>query len=115
MAIHVAIEGLSEDMAPMAPSVSGLGDALLALKPTSVTVDAAGIGRVVLASLQTRGLPAKALEKQPRPTLSEVSRVTELSREIEDLKRVHELREQELEHLRAYQRDIRVLIERLDR
>lgn len=95
-------------------SVAAVGDALLALKPTSVLVDTAGIGRVVLASLQARGLPAKALEKRPRPTLPEIQRCEELSAQITRLKHELELAEMDRKHLQAYQRDIRVLIERLD-
>ena len=108
---HVTVVADAEDPAF---SVAAVGDALLALQPASVLVDAAGIGRVVLASLQARGLPAKALEKRPRPTLPEIQRCEELSQQITKLKHELELAEKDLHHLRTYQRDIRVLIERLD-
>ncbi len=110
---HVTVIPYADDPAF---SVATASDAVMALKPTSVLVDCggSGIGRVLLASLQAKGLPAKALEKRERPSLLEVSRVTELTRELKDAQHEAELLKLELKMLREYQRDIRVLINRLD-
>lgn len=111
MAVHVTLDGLVEDMKP---SIAEFRERLERLQPTSITVDTGGAGRVLLAALQTRGLPATALEKRARPTLAEITRAEELSREVEALKEDARERETELRHLRDYPRDIRVLIARLD-
>lgn len=111
MAIHVTLDGLVQDMKP---SAAEFVDSLERLKPTSVTVDCAGAGRVLLAALQTRGLPAVALEKRERPALLEVQRIAELSTTITDLQTQNAEQRKELQFLRDYQRDIRVLIQRLE-
>jgi hypothetical protein len=109
MPIHVTIDPNAEGR-----SSEQLGDALVLLAPTRIEVDCGGMGRVLLASLQARGLPAVALEKRPRPVLAEVQRIEELSREVDRLKHEAELRERDLIHLRDYQRDVRILIGRLE-
>ena len=111
MAIHVSIDGLTEDIQP---SVAEFMDRLEQLRPASISVDTGGAGRMLLAALQTRGLPAHALEKRPRPTLPEITHAEALSKQVEELKQKSEKDERELKLLRDYQRDIRVLINRLD-
>lgn len=96
------------------PSVSDLMDRLAALKPTSITVDAIGPGRMLLAAMQTAGLPARALEKRPRPSLPEVTRAEELSRTLDKMRHEMELKDQELRLLREHQKHLHTLIERLD-
>jgi hypothetical protein len=109
---HVTVECTAEE--DDAFSVEAVAAELHRFAPRTIAVDTAGIGKVVLASLRARGLPATALEKRPRPTLPEVQRVEELSKQVDKLEREAELRERDLTHLREYQRDIRVLISRLD-
>lgn len=109
---HVTVECAVED--DPAFSVEAVTEALIRLNPATIQVDAAGIGRVVLASLQARGLGAVALEKRPRPVLAEVQRIEELSKEVDRLRHEAELRERDLMHLREYRADIRTLIKRLD-
>ncbi len=111
MPIHVTLDPMIED----GLTVEAIAESMVQLKPTTLTVDLADpLGRVLLASLQARGLPAQALEKRPRPVLAEVQRIEELSRDVERLKREAELHELELRHLREYQQDVRILIQRLD-
>ena len=112
VAYHVTINPLMED----GLTVEAYAEAMAALKPASISVDMAGpLGRVLLASLQARGLPAAVLEKRPRPVLGEVMRIEELSAELNKLKAQHAEQALELKFLREYRQDIRVLIERLDR
>jgi hypothetical protein len=111
MAIHVSIDGLTEDLQP---TVAEFVDRLERLQPASITVDSAGVGRVLLAALQTRGLPAHALEKRPRPTLPEIQHAEALSKEVATLKAKLEQQEQEFKQLRDYQRDIRILLNKID-
>lgn len=107
---HVTVDCTAEDPAF---SVEAVAADLSRLNPASITVDTAGIGKVVLASLQARGLPAKALEKRPRPVLAEVQRIEEISRERDAMAHKLEVAELENRHLKDYQRDIRKLIARL--
>jgi hypothetical protein len=111
VAIHVSIDGLTEDTYP---SVAEFMERIAALKPASITVDAGGTGRMLIAAMQTRGLPATALEKRPRPVLSEIQRIEELSREVKDLKATAEARDLETRLLREHQRQLRILIDRLE-
>lgn len=111
MPIHVTVDLLQED----GMTVEDVAEALARLKPATIAVDLAGpVGRTLLASLTSRGLPAAVLEKRPRPTLHEVTRITELSREVEELKRESELQKLDLRRLREYQKDVSILIQRLE-
>ena len=112
MAYHVTIDPTpSEDGEP----IEAIAEAMVRLGPASIAVDLAGsAGRVVLASLQARGLPATALEKRPRPTLPEIQRAEDLSRVVDGLRADLEDRDLELKLLREYRDDVRILIQRLD-
>lgn len=111
MPIHVTIDPVpSED----GLTVEQIAACLLQLKPASIDVDCAGPGRVVLASLQAKGLPAKALEKRPRPTLPDVERAEAESRRAAALKTELEQCEREKKLLEESLRLLRILIERLD-
>ncbi len=112
MPTHVSIDPMMED----GRTVESIAESMVQLKPTTIAVDMAGpLGRVLLASLQARGLPAVALEKRPRPVLGEVMRIEELSAALNKLQAQHAEQALELKFLREYRSDIRVLIERLDR
>lgn len=112
MAYHVIIDPIpSEDGQP----IEAIAEAMHRLAPASIAVDLAGpAGRVVLASLQARGLPATALEKRPRPVLAEVQRIEELCREKDALHATVEMQKLEIKLLREYRDDVRILIQRLD-
>lgn len=113
MAYHIAvtIDPLTEE----GRSVEQIAEAMLQLKPASITVDlGAPLGRVLLASLQAKGLPATAFEKRPRPTLPEVAHADQLSQACKELQQVIDDQRKELKHLREYQHDVRVLIQRLE-
>lgn len=116
MPFHVTIEPVPDD----GLTVEAYAEAVQMLKPASVQVDCggAGLGRVLLASLQARGIPATALEKRPRPTLPEVLRIEELSQQLSSANRELEERKQsdslELKLLREYKRDVQILIGRLE-
>lgn len=112
VAIQVVITPETED--PPSIAVATLAALLEQLKPTEISVDASCGGRVVLAALQARGLPAHALEKRPRPTLPEVAQAEAASREAIALKAELEETKRELRHLREYREHIGKLIERLD-
>lgn len=111
MPIHVTIDLMRED----GLTVEQVAEAMAQVKPASISVDMGGpTGRVLLASLQSRGLPATALEKRPRPVLAEVQRIEELSSALAVLQTKYAEQALELKFLREYRQDIRVLIERLD-
>ena len=109
-AYHVTIEATD----PEGPPVEVVAEAMHRLGATSIAVDTAGIGRVLLASLQARGLPAVALEKRPRPVLAEVQRIEELSSALSKLQKQFDEQALELKFQREYRRDIQILIGRLD-
>lgn len=111
MAYHVTIDGATDD----GLTVEQIAAQMQTLKPASITVDCAGgLGRVLLASLQAKGLPAKALEKRERPTLPEIQRAEQLSEVALNLRDTIEEQRKEIQHLRDYQRDVRILIARLE-
>lgn len=109
VAVHVTIdpeEGIPSEQ---------YADAMQRLAPASIAVDMGGaLGRLVLASLQARGLPATALEKRPRPALPELQRIEELSKAISGLQGDLETARLELRLLREYKHDVQILIARLE-
>ena len=111
MKISVTIDPSTED----GLTTEQVAELLRPLKPASISVDCAGgLGKVLLASLQSRGMPATALEKRERPVLAEVQRISDLCRAAEDLKQTIKEQRIELEALREYKRDIRILLSRLE-
>lgn len=111
MPFHLTIETLIDD----GLTVEQYAAAVQALKPATVQVDCGGgIGRTLLASLQSRGIPATALEKRPRPTLPEVQRAEEESRKAAALKDELQQCQREKGLLQDHLRDLRILIAKLD-
>jgi hypothetical protein len=110
VAIYVQLDRLEDS----AESLSEFIDRLASLKPTGIKVDTGGTGRVLLAALLSRGLPATPLEKRERPSLPEITRAEELSREVTALKATAEARDLETRLLREHQRQLRILIDRLE-
>ena len=111
MAYHVTIDPVVEDGTP----VEAIAEAMVRLGPATILVDLAGpMGRVLLASLQARGLPATALEKRPRPTLPEVQHIEHLSKAAKDMQETIDQQRLELRLLREYKHDVQILIARLE-
>jgi len=112
VAFHVIIDPLLDD----GVTVEQIADAMRALKPATIKVDCSGYGQHVLRDLQQlHGIPATALEKRERPQLLEVQRISELSAELAKQKAEREQQDLELRLLREHQKQLRILIERLDR
>lgn len=111
MAYHVTIEPFEMN----GPTVAEIAEAMRALAPASVQVDmGCPLGKVLLASLQARNIPATALEKRPRPVLAEVQRIEALSKELDECKGERESLQTENRVLREHLRDLRTLIQRLE-
>lgn len=88
---------------------------LVKLGPTTIKVDAAGIGQPILADLQSRyGLPAVALEKRERPSLAEVQYATSAKLELEAKREECEKWRREAVTLSEHLKDLRTLIGRLE-